>query len=813
MALKKSELYSSLWKSCDELRGGMDASQYKDYVLVLLFVKYVSDKYAGNPHALIEVPAGGSFADMVALKNDKEIGDKINKLVARLADANESLKGAINVADFNDEEKLGKGKEMVDRLTKLVGIFEGLDFGRNRAEGDDLLGDAYEYLMRHFATESGKSKGQFYTPAEVSRVMAQVIELGRATSGKQSIFDPTCGSGSLLLKAHDEAKSRTGLDLALYGQEMDNATAALSRMNMVLHDCPTAEIWRDNTLANPHFLDPKNKSALQTFDYVVANPPFSTKAWSNGFDPLNDQFGRFEFGVPPAKNGDFAFLLHILKTLKSTGKGAVILPHGVLFRGGAEGSIRKSIVRQGYIKGIIGLPANLFYGTGIPACIIVLDKEGAAGRTMGKDGQGGIFMVDASKGFIKDGNKNRLRAQDMHRMVDTFTRQQAVPKYARLVPLSEIADNDYNLNLPRYIDSTEPEDLQDIEAHLKGGIPLSDIDGLHRYWKLLPAVRQALFSPVADTGRSKAYCQLTVEPSQIKVTIFGHSEFTTFNQTVTQRFATWKAAHTRLLTGIQLGDRPKTLIENLSESLLQAFESAPLIDAYDVYQHLMDYWAEVMQDDVWMIATDGWQAVQDGKPNVDLIPQALVVARYFAAEQQAVEALEAERDAITRQMEEQDEEYGGEDGLLAEAKTDKGKLTAKSVKDRLKTLQSITVRAELVEAQDEIKALKAYAALIEQEATASKKAKDAQKALDAKVAAKYAHLSVADIQTLVVQDKWLAALTASVQSELDRVSQALTGRIRQLAERYATPLPALGTEVKVLAGRVDAHLKKMGFQP
>ena len=536
MALKKSELYSSLWKSCDELRGGMDASQYKDYVLVLLFVKYVSDKYAGNPNALLVVPAGGSFADMVKLKNDKEIGDKINKLIARLADANDTLKGAINVADFNDEEKLGKGKEMVDRLTRLVGIFEGLDFGRNRAEGDDLLGDAYEYLMRHFATESGKSKGQFYTPAEVSRVMAQVIDLGSARDARQSICDPTCGSGSLLLKVHDEAKSRTGLDLALYGQEMDNATSALARMNMVLHDCPTAEIFRDNTLANPHFL---HKGALQTFDFQVANPPFSTKAWSNGLDPLNDLYGRFEFGVPPAKNGDYAFLLHILKTLKSTGKGAVILPHGVLFRGGAEGGIRRNIVRQGFIKGIVGLPANLFYGTGIPACIIVLDKEGAAGRK-------GIFMLDASKGFIKDGPKNRLRAQDMHKIVDTFTRQLEVPKYSRLVPLSEIETNDFNLNLPRYIDSTEPEDLQDIEAHLKGGIPQRDIDGLAPYWTVLPAVRQALF---ADADRP-GYCQLKVEPGQIKVTIFEHPEFTTFNQTVTQRFADWKQANTPLLTGI-----------------------------------------------------------------------------------------------------------------------------------------------------------------------------------------------------------------------------------------------------------------------
>ena len=544
MALKKSELYSSLWKSCDELRGGMDASQYKDYVLILLFVKYVSDKYAGDPNALIDVPAGGGFADMVAAKGSKEIGDRINKIIGKLADANDSLKGAINVADFNDEEKLGKADAMVQRLTKLVSIFEGLNFGGNRAEGDDLLGDAYEYLMRHFATESGKSKGQFYTPAEVSRIMSMVIDLGKASHAAQSIYDPTCGSGSLLLKAHDEAKSRTGLDLALYGQEMDNATSALARMNMVLHDCPTAEIWQDNTLSHPHF---KNADgSLKTFDFVVANFPFSVKAWMSGLDPANDLYGRFDYGLPPAKNGDYAFLLHILASLKSTGKGAVIHPHGVLFRGGAEAVIRKNLVRRGFIKGIIGLPANLFYGTGIPACILVLDKEGAAGRK-------GIFMVDASKGFIKDGNKNRLRAQDIHKIVDTFTRQLETPKYSRMVPLAEIEANDFNLNLPRYIDSTEPEDVQDIAAHLKGGIPNADIDGLAAYWQVFPNVRRELF---ADADRP-GYSQPKVEASQIKAAIFAHPEFTAFNQTVTTLFGTWKAANTPLLTGIKQGDRPK----------------------------------------------------------------------------------------------------------------------------------------------------------------------------------------------------------------------------------------------------------------
>jgi type I restriction enzyme M protein len=592
MPIKKSELYNSLWRSCDELRGGMDASQYKDYVLVLLFVKYVSDKYAGQKGALLEVPKGGRFADMVALKGHKDIGEGINKIISKLAGAND-LKGVIDVADFNDEDKLGKGKEMVDRLSNLVAIFDNpsLDFSANRAEGDDLLGDAYEYLMRHFATESGKSKGQFYTPAEVSRVMAKVVGAGGAKSAGQTIHDPTCGSGSLLLKAHDEAKSTAGLDLALYGQEMDNATSALARMNMILHDCPTAEIVKDNVLASPQFK--AKDGALKTFDFVVANPPFSFKAWSNGFNPAEDDFKRFEFGVPPAKNGDHAFLLHILTCLKSTGKAAVNLPHGVLFRGGAEANIRREIVRRGYIKGIIGLPPNLFYGTGIPACIVVLDKENAQARK-------GIFMVDASKDFIKDGNKNRLRAQDIHRIVDTLTRQLEIARYSRMVPLSEISDpkNDFNLNLPRYIDSSEPEDLQDIDAHLRGGIPDRDLDALSEYWQVFPSVRALLFESAGRPGFSR----LKRPTSEIKSAIFGHPEFTAFNSSVTALFQKWRTANEPLLPVIKPGDHPKALIEKLSEELLEIFRAAQLLDPYDVYQHLMGYWSDIMQDDVYMPA-------------------------------------------------------------------------------------------------------------------------------------------------------------------------------------------------------------------
>jgi type I restriction enzyme M protein len=791
MAIKKSELYSTLWKSCDELRGGMDASQYKDYVLVLLFVKYVSDKYGGQKYAQLNVPEDGSFAAMVALKNNKEIGDKMNVIVGNLLKANK-LEGQIKVADFNDENLLGKGKEMVDRLSKLVGIFEGLDFRRNRVGGDDLLGDAYEYLMRHFATESGKSKGQFYTPAEVSRIMAKIIGLGKAKSSDQTIYDMACGSASLLLKAHDEAKGSTGFELALYGQEMDNATAGLAKMNMILHDCITAEIWQDNTLSNPYFKE--SSGSLMRFDYAVANPPFSTKSWSNGLNPTADEFHRFEYGVPPAKNGDFAFLSHMLASLKSTGKGGIILPHGVLFRGNAEADIRKNLVRQGYIKGIIGLPANLFYGTGIPACIIVLDKENAAARK-------GIFMIDASKAFIKDGNKNRLRAQDIHKIVDIFTRQTEVPKYSRTVPLEEIEKNGYNLNIPRYIDSSEAEDLQDITAHLQGGIPSRDIDALEGYWQELPAVRDLLFE-----AERPGYSRLKVDASEIRAAIFGHPEFTAFNQTVSDIFASWENIHTAALKGIDIGNHPKELIETLSEDLLEQFRKAPLLSAYDVYQHMLDYWDGMMQDDVYFVAQDGWVATQDGAPNTDLIPQPLIVARYFAAARDAVAQLETGREAIARQMEELDEEHGGEEGLLSDAKNDKGKITKASVKARLAALK----KEDDPESKQERVLLQEYSGLIEDEAVAARKVKDAQKELDAKVRAKYSALTEDEIKALVVDDKWLATLREDVHSELDRVSQALTGRIRQLAERYATPLPELSTQVACYAARVQEHLQKMG---
>jgi type I restriction enzyme M protein len=815
VAIKKSDLYSSLWRSCDELRGGMDASQYKDYILTLLFVKYVTDKAKTDRNSLIDVPAGGSFDDMVALKGDKEIGDRINKIISKLAEVN-GLEKVIDLADFNDEEKLGKGKEMQDRLSKLVTIFADLDFRGSRAEGDDLLGDAYEYLMRHFATESGKSKGQFYTPAEVSRILAKVVGIDAQTRQDNTVYDPTCGSGSLLLKVADEAPR----GITIYGQEKDNATWALSKMNMILHGNEDAVILKGDTITSPQFT---KGSELGTFDFAVANPPFSVKSWSNG---LEKDYGRFEFGRPPEKNGDYAFLLHILKSLKSAGKAAVILPHGVLFRGNAEATIRKQLLRRGYIKGIIGLPANLFYGTGIPACVVVLDKENAQART-------GVFMIDASQGFIKDGNKNRLRSQDIHKIVDVFNKQTDIERYARMVPRAEITDpkNDFNLNIARYIDSSAPEDIQDLHAHLHGGIPDRDVDALSGYWEAFPSLRKLLFKPFRP-----GYSELGVDVVTVQRMVLDSDEFRTFATGVRQTVDAWFAAHRPVLQAVSGETAPKDLIAIIGDDLLARFKDTPLLDEYDIYEQLMTYWHGVMHDDAFLIMNEGWMDAakpraarvmgydKNKKPKfedadiqfgtgasaqryvMDLVPPALVVSRYFADEQAKVNELNDSVEAATRALEDYTEEHAVEEGLLWEALDEKGKITQKSASARLKEADALH--------DDEIEeAVKHVIQLLKLEAAAKKAAKEAQAALDVAVLKMYGELTQPKIKQLVLDDKWYAAaIQTRIAGEVESLTLSLVRRIEELGARYAETLEGLEAQLEKLDSRIATHLADMGVK-
>lgn len=889
MAVKKTELYNSLWASCDKLRGGMDASQYKDYILTLLFMKYVTDKYLGDEWADITVfdkandpepdpekRTGCSFNDIIALKNNKNIGEGIDKIIARFTEPekNNRLKGIIDNVHFNDETKIGKGQEMVDKLTGIVSIFQRpeLNFKNNKAAGDDIIGDAYEYLMRNFASESGKSKGQFYTPAEVSRVLTEVIGINKCTNRYAEVYDPACGSGSLLIRALDAAPFET---ISGYGQEKDVTTAGLAVMNAVLHNKTTVNIRSGNTFSEPQFKK-NDDTQLERFDYIVANPPFSLKNWSDGLV----EYGRFDgYGDrPPESNGDYAWLLHILKSLKNDGKAAVVLPHGVLFRGNSEATIRKKIVDKGWIKGIIGLPPNLFYGTGIPACILVIDKEGAENRS-------GIFMIDASKGFVKDGNKNRLREQDIYRIVTTFNEQDAADeKYARFVLNQEIKiKNDYNLNISRYINSAEEEDLQNIRAHIHGGIPEIDIESLNKYWDVFPTLKESLVKEYND-----GFYSLKVTKEDIRKTIYSNDEFSIYGDKIDNAFLRWEGYAKGLLTTVDQNTDIKEMIVLLSKKLVEEFEKITLLNKYDVYQVLLAYWNDTLNDDVMMIKTDkkgyglarvteniigtvtsgknkgnekivGWEPV--------LIPKEIVIEALFPEEKNAIENtkdiiaetelmleellesteentalssitedgkikikdLEEEIDEILSHIQTDEtkalekmlsifptiskkklySEYIDKNPLCKNAFNDRGLVNLKSINERLVEIRS---NAEIPEKyKEDYEELTAALDFVRKINEFNKLLKELETALDEKCRDRYESLTDEEIIDLLVNRKWIYSIYSGIGDLYSAISHHLANRLIELAERYEDTLPVLSKEVDEYEAKVKSHLERMGF--
>lgn len=889
MAVKKTQLYASLWASCDKLRGGMDSSEYKDYILTLLFMKYVTDKYknkgayeditvfdkAHDKDPDPEKRTGCSFDDFVALKKKKNIGEGMDKIVARLAEENSDLKGVIDIAHFNDEKKLGSGQEMVDKLTDLISIFQSpeLNFSKNRAEDDDIIGDAYEYLMRKFATESGKSKGQFYTPAEVSRILANVVGISKCTDRNATVCDPACGSGSLLIRAVDAAP----FPILGCGQEKESTTAGLAKMNAVLHRKAEITIKSGNTFSNPLYLDKKDNSVLERFDYIVANPPFSMKNWTDGI--AGKEYGRFEgYGdTPPEKNGDYAWLMHILKTLKSNGKAAVILPHGVLFRGNAEATIRESIIKKHWIKGIIGLPANLFYGTGIAACILVIDKEGAANRQ-------GIFMIDASRGYVKDGNKNRLREQDIYKIVTTFNNQiKTDPKYARFVPNDEIeVQNDYNLNLTRYIDSSDEEDIQDIYAHLHGGIPAVDINSLSKYWKVFPSLKTQLLTSI-----DAKYYKLNVSHEKIRQAIYNNDEFSKYGDKVEAAFIEWKQKEYPVLASLNEDVSAKELIAAAAEEIIHEYEPMFLIDKYDVYQVLLAYWNETMNDDVSLIISDpeGYanaratdkieEEITQGKKKGEmkevgwegrLIPKNIVIDAFFREKKNAIEDVEnimAETEyKLSELIENADAESALSDvadGGKVKAKdlhakieeltqhvvteetielqnlydmlpttkkrllayvekfplckkvlNEKGNVTKKAIMDRLIIIRTVESVPESL--KDDVDQLKAALELTDKISEYNKTVKGMQDALDKECRAKYADLTDEEILDLLINKKWFNSIYDGISDLYAGISHKLTERIVELSNRYQHTLPELEKDVDELEASIKSHLEGMGFE-
>lgn len=815
-AIKKNRIYSSLWESCDNLRGGLDASEYKDYILTLLFMKYITDKYLNkgkyedikvfdkehDPETDPEKKVGCSYNDFINLKNNKNIGETMDKIIARLVENNTTLQGVINIY-FNDEKKIGKGDAQVEKLTNLVSIFqrEEFDFKSNKSSGDDIIGDAYEYLMRKFAVDSGKSKGQFYTPAEVSRILAKLLDISECSIDNPTIYDPACGSGSLLIKALDEVPDRLKNNVAGYGQEVNPTTAGLAKMNAIIHNQATMQVYSGNTFSEPHFFDDNDNEQLKTFDYIVANPPFSLKKWSHGFKA----FGRFDgYGdVPPDSNGDYAWLLHIIKSLKNTGKAAVILPLGVLFRGGREGTIRKNIVDKGFIKGIIALPANLFYGTGIPACIIVLDKNNADERNT-------IFMIDASNGFIKDGNKNRLREQDIYKIVKTFKENIEERYYSKIVTKEDIIKNEYNLNISRYIESGEKEDIQNIYAHIHGGIPKNDIDCLSQFSEIFPNIKRELYSEKDDL-----FYNLNIQTDEIQDYILNHNDFKRYGNSIKAIYKGWIKESIYDLINLTENINVNSLIHKLSYNIFDKFKDVGLINNYDVYDILLNYWNEVMHDDISIITAnselynnakeieieysttekkqkDGTTKKEEKEKSWDgyLIPKDMIIKYRFRSKLKEIDNTNAEMNIIQNKLQEIIDNIEEDSSLFELIENDKIKID--DVQNKMKEIEEecsneeITALKDMQDIFENIKTKKKYnqyignnplckSALNENNSVTKASIEKAIKCAQHKCASigedKEEYEQLKEIETLLLKISELKSKIKSIENNIDKSSR------------------------------------------
>ena len=478
----QKDINDVVWKACDTLRGTIDPTQYKDYILVLLFLKYVTDLVAdqrdrylkeyGGDEARVEramkrerfvLAPGCTFSALYAQRTEPDIGDRINKVLERIEDDNTAkLAGVFRNIDFNSEANLGGTKTRNAKLKHLLEDFNDdlLDLRPSHLESQDVLGDAYEFLVANFASDSGKKGGEFYTPSQVAQLLARILK----AKGGDRVCDPCCGSGSLLIRACQQVPpDRDGLrNVMPFGQELNGATWALCKMNMFLHGLDRARIERGDTIRSPELVDDQG---LMRFNVVVANPPFSLDKW--GHDGAgSDRYGRFHRGVPPRTRGDWAFISHMVETLdKVDGRMGVVVPHGVLFRGASEKRIRTAVLKENLVDGVIGLPANLFYGVGIPAALLFLRH--------GRGPDDGVFFIDASRDFEKGKNQNVLRPEDLSQIVKTWEHGKDVLRYAHVAPMNEIEANDFNLNVSLYVDTFEEEEAVDLAA-LKAEIATLD---------------------------------------------------------------------------------------------------------------------------------------------------------------------------------------------------------------------------------------------------------------------------------------------------------------------------------------------------
>ena len=845
------EIKKRLWDGATELRGSMDASRYKDYMLGLMFYKFLSDKTLEtfrNTAGLGRI----SESDLVEeyTQNREDLGEELDKMiqqvlgyfvapeylyqkwikdintgdfeVQKVTDSLNSFEKTIAVTGESDDFKglfssstldltdtaLGSNlNERSKNIKALINLFADLDMVA--LQKSDVLGDAYEYLIGQFAMESGKKAGEFYTPRQVSEVMAQIVA---KTSNIQSIYDPTVGSGSLLLTVGKHLSKEAQKDLFYYGQEKNTATYNLTRMNLLLHGVRPEKMTVRNadTLAHDWPEDPSRPNVGVQFDAVVMNPPYSLKDWNKAGLKISDP--RFEIAgtLPPDSKGDFAFLLHGLFHLGTNGTMAIVLPHGVLFRGGSEGDIRQRLLDKNQIDTIIGLPSGMFTNTGIPVIVMILKKNRPVGEP--------VLVIDASRSFIKVGKQNVLQEKDIAKIVDTYSSRNEIEGYSHLATHEEIIANEWNMNIPRYVEADNDEIAQDVDAHLYGGIPKSNIDELLVLNKSVPEVINSSFEVLRE-----GYLMLNKSMEQLTEEVINAPQVLAKNDELRKIAESFVAKYWDILRQVNLGSDLASLMSEMLSEIKEEVSSIEFVDAYSAYQIVAEIWKDSLTKDSELIAASDFYTIgRTREPNMvtkgsgknkrqeqdgwigTLVPNGLIAKRLFASEQEEIEELKNKAQEIDSELAELVESAKIEDSEEYDALYESIK---KNEDDEPQdAFEAKTIKAELKRSEKgtpEFEWLKRVEKLLADKSSTNKSVKEKEKQLKEAVESKIENLTNEEIDMLVFE-KWFAGTVDALVGLVEKPLRAELSTIALLENRYAQTFNEIDAQVSELEKAFEA---------
>lgn len=849
--ITSEEIKSRLWDGANELRGSMDASRYKDYMLGLMFYKFLSDKTLNTFKESSQL--GNDISERELVKAYKEAhdayGDALNNTI-------QSLLGYYVLPEYlyqtwlmdinNGEFEVQKVTDSLHNFERTIVIEEGADdfkglfssstidltdtaLGSNLNERSrniqslillfadlnmvalqkgDILGDAYEYLIGQFAMESGAKAGEFYTPKQVSEVMARIVA---KSSEIRSIYDPTVGSGSLLLTVAKHLDTHEQRNLSYYGQEKNTTTYNLTRMNLLLHGVRPEKMTIKNgdTLAEDWPEDPERPNEGVQFDAVVMNPPYSVKGW-NRFD-LTVSDPRFEVAgvLPPPSRGDFAFLLHGLFHLGQEGTMAIVLPHGVLFRGGAEGEIRQRLLEKNYIDTVIGLPSNMFTNTGIPVAVMILKKNRAINEP--------VLMIDASKEFTKVGKQNVLEEKDIAKIVDTYTSRETIDGYSYNVSREEIIENEYNLNIPRYVVQPDEEIPHDVDAHLYGGIPKENIENLHVLNEVAPTILRNALEEIRPN-----YYELNQEIDELTESVLNSEEMKEKAMEMTERINAYINHYWPIIKQVDDPAEVRPLMEEMLAEIKEILTNFKHLNVYDGYQLVAELWENYLTEDVEKIsAGDFYELGRSREPNIvtkgtgknkreeqegwvgTLVPTDLIRKKLYEEEAKLIEEIEAEigevESALDELVEAAQVEDSDENEILGESlNASKNSFIVGNIRKDIKNYEENTEEYELIQ-----KVLE----LLSKRTKINRTRREKTQALDEKVQNRILDLTDQEIDQLVYK-KWFGDLVENITRLIEVPLKEELDTLKELNERYKDTLDDLEVKYKEL----EASFKEMADQ-